>query len=91
MSQPALLEAVKVQSYSELLELSPAETMRRLDAQDDQLLHSGDAFLAVVGLKAVGELADATRSLVDATKRLERVTYLLFGLTALLLVVELVK
>jgi hypothetical protein len=78
------LAAVKVKSYSELLELPPAEVVRRLDQQPEVPLHPGDAFLAVLVLRAVGDLADATR-------RLERVTYLLLILTAVLVVVAVVK
>jgi hypothetical protein len=78
------LAAVKVKSYSELLELPPAEVVHRLDQQPEVPLHAGDAFLAVLVLRAVGDLA-------DATKRLERVTYLLLILTAVLVVVAVVK
>lgn len=78
------LAAVNVTSYSELLELSPAEVVRRLDQQPEVPLHAGDAFLAVLVLRAVGDLADATR-------RLERVTYLLLILTAVLVLLAIAK
>jgi hypothetical protein len=85
MSQEAPpLAAVNVQSYSELLALPTAEVVRRLDQQPEVPLHDGDAFLAVLVLRAVGELA-------DATKRLERVTYLLLILTAVLVVMAVIK
>lgn len=83
MTQPVTLEAVDVQSYSELLALPPAEVVRRLDEKPEVPLHEGDAFLAVLVLRAVGDLA-------DATKRLERATYLLLALTAVLVVVALI-
>jgi hypothetical protein len=82
VSRPVTLEAVDVQSYSELLALSPAEVVRRLDQKHEVPLHEGDAFLAVLVLRAVGDLA-------DATKRLERATYLLLALTGVLVVVAL--
>jgi hypothetical protein len=83
VGRPVTLDAVDVDSYSELLALSPAEVVRRLDKKDEVPLHEGDAFLAVLVLRAVGDLA-------DATKRLERATYLLLALTVVLVVVALV-
>ena len=82
MAQRVTLEAVDVDSYSELLSLSTDEVVRRLDAKPEVPLHEGDAFLAVLVLRAVGELSDATR-------RLERATYALFALTVVLVVVTL--
>jgi hypothetical protein len=48
------LKAVNVESYSELLALSTTEVVRRLDQQTEVPLHDGDAFLAVLVLRAVG-------------------------------------
>jgi hypothetical protein len=83
MATPVPLEAVKVKSYSELFSLPTAEVVRRLDAKTEVPLHEGDAFLAVLVLRAVADLS-------DATKRLEKATYLLLVLTSVLVVLTLV-
>jgi hypothetical protein len=77
---PVTLEAVEVKSYSELFALSPAEVLRRLDAGSVVPLHEGDAFLAVLVLRSVADLA-------SASKRLETTTNRLLWLTAALVVV----
>ncbi|HEV2975805.1 MAG TPA: hypothetical protein VGX69_12560 [Solirubrobacteraceae bacterium] len=83
MATPVPLEAVEVTSYSELFSLPTAEVVRRLDARTEVPLHEGDAFLAVLVLRAVADLS-------DATKRLEMATYLLLVLTGVLVVLALV-
>jgi hypothetical protein len=82
MMRPVTLEAVGVNSYSELLALPASEVLRRLDAKPEVPLHEGDAFLAVVVLRAVGDLA-------AASKRLERATYALLLLTLVLVIIAL--
>lgn len=74
---PVPLAAVGVKSYSELHALPTAEVVRRLDERAVVPLHEGDAFLAVLVLRAVADLA-------DASKRLERATNRLLALTAVL-------
>jgi hypothetical protein len=83
MATPVPLEAVEVTSYSELFSLPTAEVVQRLDARTEVPLHEGDAFLAVLVLRAVADLS-------DATKRLEKATYLLLVLTGVLVVLALV-
>jgi hypothetical protein len=75
---PVTLETVGVESYSQLYALPTAEVIRRLDEKTVPL-HAGDAFLAVLVLRAVADLA-------DATKRLEKATNCLVWLTLVLVV-----
>jgi hypothetical protein len=65
---PVTLETVGVESYSQLYALPTTVP-----------LHAGDAFLAVLVLRAVADLA-------DATKRLEKATNCLVWLTLVLVV-----
>jgi hypothetical protein len=66
------LEAAGVESFAELYELPTDEVIRRLDAGAGDVLHSGDAFLAVVVLRGVVELRESTERLDDARRGLER-------------------
>lgn len=63
----AVLDAVGVQSYAELVELNTEEVIRRLDEHQPPL-HPSDAFLAVLVLSAVSELRETAKAL-DAAKR----------------------
>jgi hypothetical protein len=85
---PVTLEAVKVKSYSELFALEPDEVLRRLDAGSVPL-HEGDAFLAVLVLRSVGDLASASKRLETATNRLLLLTGVLVAVTAIAVVVSL--
>jgi hypothetical protein len=80
---PVTLEAVKVKSYSELFELPPSEVLRRLDAGTVVPLHEGDAFLAVLVLRSVADLASASMRLETATNRLLWLTAALVIVTAI--------
>lgn len=66
------LESAKVKSYAELYGLPMAEVMKRLDEGAREILHPGDAFLAVMVLRAVAELSESTSRLDTARKTLER-------------------
>lgn len=66
------LEAVGVSSYRELYELGTEEVLERL-TQRRVPLHEGDAFLAVLVLRAVGELREATAGLDRTRRAFERI------------------
>ncbi len=90
---PVTLEAVGVRTYAELFELPTAEVIQRLDSQQvkggDIPLHSGDAFLAVLVLRGVADLAAATRRLETATKGLIWLTVALLVAAVVTVVVDL--
>jgi hypothetical protein len=86
---PVTLEAVKVNSYAELFALPPAEVLQRLDAGSGVPLHEGDAFLAVLVLRSVADLSDASTRLERATKRLLALTAVLVLVTVIAVVVSL--
>lgn len=65
---PVTLEAAGVGSFAELYDLPTAVVMERLDAGAGDTLNAGDAFLAVMVLRAVAELRQSTERL-DATRR----------------------
>jgi hypothetical protein len=88
---PVTLEAVDVKSYSELFALSPAEVLRRLDAGTVVPLHEGDAFLAVLVLRGVADLADASKRLETATDRLVWLTRALLAATVIAVVIAVVS
>jgi hypothetical protein len=69
---PVTLEAAGVKSYAELYALPLGDVLQRLDEGAGRTLHPGDAFLAVVVLRAVAELGESTRRLDAARKGLER-------------------
>lgn len=68
---PVTLEAAGVKSYAELFALPLDDVMDRLDTARDTL-HPGDAFLAVIVLRAVVELRDSAVRLDNARVRWER-------------------
>jgi hypothetical protein len=83
MTQPPVtLETAGVKTYSALYALPTADVIRKLDEKDVPL-HEGDAFLAVLVLRGVADLA-------DASKRLEKATNRLLWLTAALIVATVV-
>jgi hypothetical protein len=71
---PVTLESINLDSFSQLYALPSEKVVEKLDKVP---LHEGDAFLAVVVLRAVGDLA-------AATKRLEKLTWALVGLSVAL-------
>jgi hypothetical protein len=71
-----VLEAVGVNSYSELMALDVDEVVRLMDERKAPL-HPGDAFLAVLVLKAVSDLTETSRALDRARKGFERATLVL--------------
>lgn len=85
---PVTLEVVKVKSYSELFALEPDEVLRRLDAGSVVPLHEGDAFLAVLVLRSVADLASASKRLETATKRLLWLTAALVVVTAIAVLIS---
>jgi len=85
---PVSLEAVGVEKYSQLYALSTAEVINRLD-EKAMPLHEGDAFLAVLVLRGVADLADASKRLERATNRLLWLTAALVVVTAIAVVVSL--
>jgi hypothetical protein len=88
---PVTLEAVDVKTYSELYGLSTAEVIKRLDEKKkkgrDVPLHEGDAFLAVLVLRGVADLAEASKRLETATDRLVWLTRALLAATVIALVI----
>jgi hypothetical protein len=80
------LEAVGLKTLSELYELDPAEVVKRMD-EGNVPVNPGDAFLAVLLLRGVHDLREATLDLDKSTERLARLTRALVGLTVALLVV----
>jgi hypothetical protein len=76
---PITLETLGLRSWSELYELPSSEVVAKLDKVP---LHAGDAFLAVMVLRAVADLAKASR-------RLEWLTYALVALTVALVALSL--
>jgi hypothetical protein len=79
---PVLLEAVGVKTYSQLYALPATEVVKRLDDKAVPV-HKGDAFLAVLVLRAVADLADATKRLEKATNRLVWLTLALVVATVI--------
>jgi len=84
---PVTLEAVGVESYSQLYALSTTEIIERLDKKAVPL-HEGDAFLAVLVLRGVADLADASKRLEKATTRLLWLTAALVVVTAIAVIVS---
>lgn len=68
-----VLEAIGVESYAELYELNASEVLARIDAKRAPL-HPGDAFLAVIVLRAVADLTETTQRLDKARTRLDWTT-----------------
>jgi hypothetical protein len=90
---PITLETAGVNSYAELAALSTDEVLRRLDDRDVPI-HPGDAFLAVILLRGVIELREATRQLEVGTRRVVRLTWALVAVAVITLgvaVIALVK
>lgn len=71
---PITLEALGLKSWDELYALDPADAIRTL-SQRDVPLHPGDAFLAILAVKAVADLGTAARRLDEAAS-----SYRLWGL-----------
>jgi hypothetical protein len=71
---PITLESLKLESFSQLYAMPSKEVVEKLD---EVPLHAGDAFLAVVVLRAVGDLT-------AATKQLEKLSWVLIALTVAL-------
>jgi hypothetical protein len=84
---PVTLEAVGVENYSQLYALSTTEIIKRLDEKAVPL-HEGDAFLAVLVLRGVADLADASKRLEKATTRLLWLTAALVVVTAIAVIVS---
>ena len=91
---PVTLEAAGVSTYSQLHALSTDEVIKRLDEHrergGDVPLHEGDAFLAVLVLRAVADLGDASKRLETATHRLVWLTRALVAVAVIALAVSLV-
>jgi hypothetical protein len=67
---PITLQALGLESWSDLYALSPQEVLTQMSERDVPL-HAGDAFLAVIVLRAVSDLAAAS-SRLDAAARFYR-------------------
>jgi hypothetical protein len=74
------LEAIGLTRLSELYELDPDEVVKLMDERNVPL-NPGDAFLAVVVLRAIRDLRKATLDLDESTARLATLTWVLVGLT----------
>ena len=83
------LEAIGLKTLSELYELNPVEIVKRMDERNVPV-HPGDAFLAVLLLRGVEDLRQATLTLDKSTDRLAKLTRVLVALTVALLVVAVV-
>ncbi|MEZ5076980.1 MAG: hypothetical protein R2725_06015 [Solirubrobacterales bacterium] len=83
---PITLEAIGLESWQQLYELDPEEVMARIDKAP---LHAGDAFLAVIQLRAMADTARSVKALDAGTKTLERATWILvvLGMVSLLIAV----
>jgi hypothetical protein len=76
VSTNGVLEAVGVESYAEVYALDAAELLERIDERSVPL-HPGDAFLAVLVLRAVADLRETTKALDKARSRFDRATFVL--------------
>ena len=83
------LEAIGLKSWDQLYEKDPAEIIR-LMSEKNVPLHPGDAFLAVLVVRSVADLAAASDRLEDLTLRLELLTWALAILGALTFVVAVI-
>ncbi len=83
-----VLENMGVQSYGDLLKLDTADAVARID--ESEVLHPGDAALAVLVLRGVADLRAATLALDIASTRLLQLTRALVILAALTLAVAIV-
>jgi hypothetical protein len=89
-AESVVLEAVGVNSYAELADLGTSEVIRRMDDRRPPL-HPGDAFLAVLVLRAVSELRQSAEHLDSVRRRLEWATLVLAVLALAVGVGELVR
>lgn len=83
------LEAIGLKTLSELYELDPVEIVKLMDERNVPV-NPGDAFLAVLLLRGVEDLRQATLTLDRSTERLAMLTRVLVGLTIALLVAAVV-
>jgi hypothetical protein len=67
---PIVLEAAGVKTYADLYELPVADVLKRLNERSVPL-HPGDAFLAVLVLRAVAELETSAKRLNAAGTRFQ--------------------
>jgi len=70
------LEAIGLESWGQLYAKDPAEVIR-LMGEKNVPLHPGDAFLAVLVVRSVADLAAASERLESLTRRLELLTWAL--------------
>ncbi|MBB4663024.1 hypothetical protein [Conexibacter arvalis] len=71
MAPHATLEALNLRSYEELHQLPVGEIIANLHRVP---LHDGDAFLAVLAVRALSELSDTTAAVGRAVDELHRTT-----------------
>jgi hypothetical protein len=64
---PVTLEAVGVKTWDELYALPSSEVIKRMSTRSVPL-HAGDAFLAVLVMRAVADLAAASQRLDTAAR-----------------------
>lgn len=83
------LEAIGLRSWDQLYAKDPAEVIR-LMSEKNVPLHPGDAFLAVLVVRSVADLATASDRLEGLTKRLELLTWALAILGVLTFAVGLI-
>ncbi len=100
---PITLENIGLKTWQELYELEPAETIQRM-SEKYVPLHAGDAFLAVLVVRAITNLIGATGHLEASTQRIEassgrletgttwliRLTWALAGLSVISVVIAIV-
>ena len=67
---PITLETIGLETWQQLYELKPDETIRRM-SEKYVPLHPGDAFLAVLIIRAVTDLILATNQIEESSKRIE--------------------
>jgi hypothetical protein len=85
MPPPITLEAIGLESWQQLYDLDPAEVVEKIDRAP---LHPGDAFLAVVQLRAARNTTQAVAALDKGTRALERATWILVALGIVSLVIS---
>jgi hypothetical protein len=67
---PVTLENIGLKTWQDLFDLEPTETVRRM-SEKYVPLHAGDAFLAVLLVRAISDLGRATDRLEASSRRME--------------------
>jgi hypothetical protein len=83
------LEALGLEKWSDLYEMDTAEVIRLMDEKNVPL-HPGDTFLAVLVLRGVRELGQATSALDRGTERLVVLTRLLLVVAVVTLAIAVI-